>query len=139
MGAAYLKRERKRAGGDGAHPGGYHCPALLVPKPRGDHPSHVQGPSFLTPGSVASQSQIPLESRKQGSWVGVSPRSSQTHSSRVPTPTPKPSPCLRGLTKERGAWPDSKEAHLGGTRAAGVSGAGGQASHPLTASQTWTS
>lgn len=94
MGAAYLKRERKRAGETEPTQAGHHCPALLVPKPRGDHPSHVQGPSFLTPGSVASQSRIPLGSRKQGSWVGVSPRSSQTHSSRVPHLPPNPVPAL---------------------------------------------
>lgn len=46
--------------------------------------------------------------------VGVSRGSSQIHSSPVLYTHPKPSPRLRGLTKERGAWPDPKEAHLGG-------------------------
>lgn len=47
------------------------CPALLVPKPRGD--SLITRGGTITPGGVASQSRIPLGSRKQGSWVGVAP------------------------------------------------------------------
>lgn len=73
------------------------------------------------PPAVASQGRVPLGSRKQDSWALVS-------DSEHPSPAPTPGPHSRGLCQRRGTWLDPDGAHLGGTRAARISAAGGQAS-----------